>query len=291
VYKDTQTFPLKGFIVANGVADWNVDVSPSFPDVVYNFNIIPTALLKNYTNSSCHNYFMDVMPPSNDTVCVDLWKKINALWQGLNWYDLFRHVYPQNAMPTNDSIAMDTPRYKTVKVGDEEKTYKVGFTFQEYTKWLGEIPLYMAAQPVLGTFLSDYVNRPDVRKSLNIPESVQAWSMCSDTVQENYHLQLEASLWIYKVMMQYNYKILFFSGDTDGAVPTYGSRRWIESLELSVKEKWRKWVTDGQVSGYLVRYDGLDFATVHGAGHMSPQWKRKEVTKLFTNWIHDLPIQ
>jgi hypothetical protein len=24
---------------------------------------------------------------------------------------------------------------------------------------------------------------------------------------------------------------------------------------------------------------------------MAPQWKRKEVTKLFTNWIHNLPIQ
>lgn len=90
--------------------------------------------------------------------------------------------------------------------------------------------------------------------------------------------------------MQYNYKILFFSGDTDGCVPTFGSRKWIEGLELPVKEKWRSWSTDGQVSGFLVRYEGMDFATIHGVGHMAPQWKRKDVTKLFTNWIHDEPI-
>ena len=90
--------------------------------------------------------------------------------------------------------------------------------------------------------------------------------------------------------MQYNYKILFFSGDTDGCVPTFGSRKWIEGLELPVKEKWRSWSTDGQVSGFLVRYEGMDFATIHGVGHMAPQWKRKEVTKLFSNWIHNESI-
>lgn len=90
--------------------------------------------------------------------------------------------------------------------------------------------------------------------------------------------------------MQYNYKILFFSGDTDGAVPTYGTKRWLKMLSLPVKEAWKPWITDGQVSGYIIRYEGMDFATVHGVGHMAPQWKRKEVTKMFTNWIHDLPI-
>ena len=116
------------------------------------------------------------------------------------------------------------------------------------------MPLFAASQPLLGTFLSDYINRADVRRSLNIPDSVQGWSMCSPEVSAKYRLQLEASLWIYKIMLQYNYKILFFSGDTDGAVPTQGSRKWIESLNLPVKQKWRSWNTDNQVSGYLVNY-------------------------------------
>jgi len=91
--------------------------------------------------------------------------------------------------------------------------------------------------------------------------------------------------------MQYDYKILFFSGDTDGAVPTLGTRRWIETLNMAVKNKWRQWsVNPGEVAGYIVNYYGMDFATIHGAGHMAPQWKRQEVTTLFTNWIHDLPI-
>lgn len=90
-------------------------------------------------------------------------------------------------------------------------------------------------------------------------------------------------------MRQYGYKILFFSGDTDGAVPTLGTRRWIKGLKLPVKKPTKQWSVDEdkQVAGWLTRYDGLDFATVHGAGHMAPQWKRKEVTTLVTNWLHD----
>ena len=49
-------------------------------------------------------------------------------------------------------------------------------------------------------------------------------------------------------------------------------------------------MTDAAISGYIIRYNGLDFATVHGAGHMAPQWKRKEVTRLITNWLHDEAI-
>jgi Serine carboxypeptidase len=34
-----------------------------------------------------------------------------------------------------------------------------------------------------------------------------------------------------------------FSGDVDGIVPLAGTRRWIASLGLGVKEGWRPWYT------------------------------------------------
>ena len=57
---------------------------------------------------------------------------------------------------------------------------------------------------------------------------------------------------------------MFYSGDTDGAVATYGSKQWIKMLNWPVKEAWRPWFTNGQVSGYVEAYDGLDFVTVKG---------------------------
>ena len=64
--------------------------------------------------------------------------------------------------------------------------------------------------------------------------------------------------------------IMFYSGDTDGAVPTYGSKEWIKQLDWPVKQEWTPWFTDGQVSGFIEQYDGLDFVTVKGVGHMAP---------------------
>lgn len=74
---------------------------------------------------------------------------------------------------------------------------------------------------VLGDFVSDYMNRPDVRTALHIPETAPAWDMCSTTL--GYNLQTEASMWIYEVLNG-KIKMMFYSGDTDGAVPTYGSK-------------------------------------------------------------------
>ncbi len=123
-----------------------MDISPSFPDVVANFNIIPPRLLKNYTMNNCHFYFRDVKAPNPDSpVCNELWGKINDLWQGLNWYDLFRKVYPQSAVPSSVSETVDAlSRERTVQIGDEIKTYKAGFTFQEYIGWVGDMPMYQA---------------------------------------------------------------------------------------------------------------------------------------------------
>lgn len=64
--------------------------------------------------------------------------------------------------------------------------------------------------------------------------------------------------------------MMHYSGDRDGAVPTYGTRGWVKALNWKMLKEWRPWMTDGQVSGFIEEYDGLDFVTVKGVGHMSP---------------------
>lgn len=69
--------------------------------------------------------------------------------------------------------------------------------------------------------------------------------------------------------------MLFYSGDTDGAVPTYGTLQWmkelVNDLSLELVTTWYPWqIGDGQVAGYYTAYEGITLATVHGAGHMVP---------------------
>lgn len=93
-------------------------------------------------------------------------------------------------------------------------------------------------------------------------------------------------MWIYPILRN-KIRIMKYSGDTDGAVPTYGTRQWIKMLDWPVTEYWAPWYTNGQVSGYQQSYDGLDFITVKGVGHMAPQWAREPVQQMITEWIHN----
>ena len=64
--------------------------------------------------------------------------------------------------------------------------------------------------------------------------------------------------------------MLFYSGDKDANVPTIGSINWINTLNRTEVAAWRAYKLAGQVAGYFWQLEGLDFATVHGAGHLVP---------------------
>lgn len=84
--------------------------------------------------------------------------------------------------------------------------------------------------------------------------------------------------------------MLKYSGDTDGAVPLIGTRNWINSMGREVLEAWRPfYVQDSEttqhIGGYIEEYDGLTLGTVHGAGHMTPQYKPAASYRLIFNWL------
>lgn len=265
-------------MVGNGATNWDFDVSPSFPETVYNFNLIPKTMVDSYNDNGCIIYFNNFRPTngtSNET-CQDLFNQMANLTQDLNWYDLYRIPNP---LGSSKKVlrATDKERMGKVNIGGVEKTYKRGYTFAEYTPWIKNHPGAFS-QRVYGDYVTDYINDPETRSNLHIPEDVPAYEECSKAVGNNWHYQEEASEWIYKVLKTNGIKMLHYSGDTDAAVPPYGTRRWIANLNWSVKAAWRPWMTTGdngsQVSGYVEEYDGLTFATVKGVGHMAPQWAR-----------------
>ena len=210
--------------------------------------------------------------------CDALVARSQELTGDLNWYDLYRINWPS-------PLLEDKPRYGTTIIDGEERTYKRGYTMQEYTPWVKH--LENVDSPLLGDFVSDYMNMEETRKAFNIPSEAAVWEECSSDLR--YHCQTEGSIWIYHILKG-KYRMMFYSGDTDGAVPTYGSKEWIKDLSWDIVDEWRPWMTNGQVSGYVERYDGLDFVTVKGVGHMAPQWARKPVTDMINSWMHEATI-
>lgn len=64
------------------------------------------------------------------------------------------------------------------------------------------------------------MNNSTIRDLLHIPKYAQTWSDCSNI---DYTNNKTASEWIYHLLKD-KYRIMFYSGDTDGAVPTFGSQ-------------------------------------------------------------------
>ena len=46
-------------MVGNGATDWDFDVSPSFPSIAYNFNLIPKKSYDSYVEMGCKVFFND----------------------------------------------------------------------------------------------------------------------------------------------------------------------------------------------------------------------------------------
>ena len=124
------------------------------------------------------------------------------------------------------------------------------------------------------------------------PKAAAKWDLCADDF--NYTGAQNATQWIYPILKG-RYRMLKYSGDADGAVPTYGTQGWINELNWEIKEQWRPYYITNmygqQVAGYVeVRDGGFTFITVHGAGHMAPQFKRQPTYHAIFNWINQVPL-
>ena len=163
-------------MVGNGATNWEYDVSPSFPGTLYGFNLIPTPLMKKYTDLGCVYYFNDFRPHEGPKECDGLLKQMNTLVADLNWYDLYQ---PKDMNP----ILNEEERMGKVIINGVELEYKRGMTMAEYTPWVKTDGYDVQ---VGSDYLADYVNSPELRKAFHIPDYAPAWEACSSKV--DYHL-------------------------------------------------------------------------------------------------------
>ena len=121
----------------------------------------------------------------------------------------------------------------------------------------------------------DFLNDAEVRTAMHIPTTVQEWTMCKDNF--NYTMFENATMSIWDNQDLYNkYRMMKYSGDKDGCVPTTGTLGWINSLGRP-KSDWRAWFLEDKktLAGYTQEHDGLTFISVHGAGNKGTQDHRE----------------
>jgi len=163
----------------------------------------------------------------------------------LNWYDLYRPKY-------HEGLAKSERVFKSVSNDGTEFEYVAGRTFREYTPFLkhmmGEAK-EGEKEFVMETNVTHYFNNDTVKKGFHLDNFTGPWHQCiQDDKAANgqpwaYHVQPEASLWIYPILKAAGIRILFYSGDTDGAVGLAGTRQWIKKLNWPLKKQWTPWAT------------------------------------------------
>ena len=157
-------------MVGNGATRWDVDVEPSFPATVRWFNIIPAELLEKFDSNNCHYYFYPGYSDERQSlICDATWEKINLLAANLNWYDLYRPVYPDTLLSTQNDLKAN--RTGEAIVNGEVKTFRRGYTMSEYTPW-AKHHKSSKEEPILGDYFTSYMNREDVREAFHIPTTV-----------------------------------------------------------------------------------------------------------------------
>jgi cathepsin A (carboxypeptidase C) len=164
--------------------------------------------------------------------CMAHFIEFSKLTQNVNVYDIFGICWGRGPYPQLE---------QTIKSKSPKKNY---VTSEDYTPWLPKMSELTNELPpcTWGTPLIEYLNSDEVREALHIPSAIQAWDLCRSD-DWYYTPEAEGSQWIYEALAG-KYKMLHYSGDIDGAVPTIGTQQWIATLGWDTVDEWSSYSTD-----------------------------------------------
>jgi len=135
-----------------------------------------------------------------------------------------------------------------------------------------------------GQVLTNYLNRADVQKALNVPPT--QWVECSNAL--NYVVVGNSMVPYYEFFFRAKpgVKILVYSGDLDIlTVPFAFTQPCIAQLSGHITQAWQPWFVNGATAGYVEVYDKYTYATVKGAGHETPQYQPLNAFQMIQRFI------
>lgn len=178
---------------------------------------------------TCDYSYYDFNATKLNKTCSDLMDQLNDLMTNVQPYDLFGKCYYHKE---SSKLSLYSPNKNIFELTDEERKELrkrvitvvdyASFKYRnrpDYHKLRDDIPC-----GTYDTVLLDYFNSDSVKKALHIDASVTDFQLCSNI---EYTMLPEGTFDIYQTLTadgNVKYKILKYSGDADGVVPTYGTQ-------------------------------------------------------------------
>ncbi|XP_075133523.1 lysosomal protective protein-like [Leptodactylus fuscus] len=282
---------LKGLAIGNGVTDMSVREN-SLIYFSYYHGLLDVSMWSHIESACCEEKDCDFIN-SGKKAC---WKAIRLAFSKtfslkLNMYNLYQPCVGGNPGEIRD-------------YGDYIKAYHPGImsteSHSQFSKKLKEMSrlnktISMSVPCVNDTDVTTYLNNPEVRSALHIPNDLPPWEICNGNVFSHFKREMENARDQYlQLLSEKKYRILVYTGDTDMACDFLGIEWFVHSLKLKEEKSYHPWMyKDGkqsQIAGYAKQYANLTLLTVKGAGHMVPTDKPLVAFQMFRRFINNKPF-
>ena len=101
---------------------------------------------------------------------------------------------------------------------------------------------------------------------------------------------------VHRDNLRHKPRVLVYNGDVDPGCNYLWAEASVAQFGRPPSKEWHPWVYETslvgeQLGGFVTDYEGdVHFATVHGAGHMSPQWRPQAVFNMLERFLQGKPL-
>jgi len=274
--------PLEGVLIGNGITSWELNDASLLYFERYH-GIIGEDLWENLLKQCCYHGNIESCIFSRNTTlqCQFLVHQAGLMLDGLDIYNVYQPCY--------GGVKSSRRRYNFFNLFSNNK-YVQDMKKMMPTKF-GEDPPCSNT-----TALTTYLSHADVRTAIHIPSTVQAYTVCSEEVSNQYVINYQDMYLQYYILMDMKIRMSLFYGDVDMACNFIGGEWFIDSMNLPIKTDRHSWTytdSDGtlQIGGFSKSFTkNITFTTIRGSGHMVPIDKPIVALHMFKKFISNIDL-
>jgi len=188
-----------------------------------------------------------------------------------------------NILNDNPDLTLDRSRMKSKELGAMKMRYR-NMLLQKHNLKDSDFPM---PRPVVRPESEDgyvtWMNRPDTRSALNIPDTVGEWQDCAGPDYNDIYSDMTPQM----TYLLQHVPALIYNGDLDTVCNFLGDQWFAEHLNLEVTNSYGPWYIEDQIAGFAKSWVNLTAITVKGSGHLVPQDQPEEAFALFQMFLND----